>query len=261
MSVPLVVNGVSFNYPVVGDENWGPDATGWASAVTTGMLQKAGGSFTLTADVNFGTSFGLIAQYFRAQNGSSTIPSFAFNSDTDTGLYRVGANRIGFAANGSQIAEINTTQMLSVGGTPGSPQILYVQNTDGTDPGSHAQIAALATGPSGGDAHLRIDNQTAGINWTIGADRSDSNTLKIQPVGAIGTNTQFFAHSLGSVGLGRGLLATTATDGFAYLSTTSGTPTGNSTDFTGYLPFVFDTATNKLWVNTTGTTWLSVTFT
>jgi len=53
-------------------------------------------------------------------------------------------------------------------------------------------------------------------------------------------------------------LATTATDGFLYIPTCAGTPTGNSTDYAGSLPIVYDTSGNKLWINTTGTTWLGV---
>lgn len=64
---------------------------------------------------------------------------------------------------------------------------------------------------------------------------------------------------LGNFVSGSGALATTATDGFFYIRTMAGTPTGNTTDFTGCLPMVFDTAASKLWVNTTGTTWKSVT--
>jgi hypothetical protein len=64
LPIPLSVNGAVFNYPVNFDTGWGIDATGWAQAVTAGMLQKAGGTFPLTADVDFGDSFGLIATYF-----------------------------------------------------------------------------------------------------------------------------------------------------------------------------------------------------
>ena len=34
MSVPLIIAGVTYNYPIPGDELWGPDATDWAIAVT-----------------------------------------------------------------------------------------------------------------------------------------------------------------------------------------------------------------------------------
>jgi len=53
-------------------------------------------------------------------------------------------------------------------------------------------------------------------------------------------------------------LATTAIDGFIYIPTMAGAPTGNSTDYTGKIPLVWDSTNNKLWVNTTGTTWLGV---
>lgn len=73
MSVPLTVNGVTFNYPVQGDVRWGPVLTAWSTAVTTGMLQKAGGSFPLTAEVDFGSSFGINVLSLK----STTLPRAA----------------------------------------------------------------------------------------------------------------------------------------------------------------------------------------
>lgn len=74
MSVPLVINGVTFNYPVQFDTNWGPTLTAWSTAVTNGMLQKAGGSFTLTSEVDLGNSFGIRTKYIKSEesNVSST---------------------------------------------------------------------------------------------------------------------------------------------------------------------------------------------
>ena len=42
-------------------------------------------------------------------NGAVGNPSFAFLSDQDTGLYRIGANNIGVAANGAKVLDISTT--------------------------------------------------------------------------------------------------------------------------------------------------------
>ena len=71
MSVPLVINGQTYDYPELNDSppdvNWGVTATDWAIAVTQGMLQKAGGNFVLTADANFGPNFGLLAVYFSSR--------------------------------------------------------------------------------------------------------------------------------------------------------------------------------------------------
>ncbi len=70
MTIALVINGVTFNYPEQNDEDWGPTATDWAAAVTTGMLQKAGGLFTLLADVDFGANFGTKSLYYKTRTTS-----------------------------------------------------------------------------------------------------------------------------------------------------------------------------------------------
>jgi hypothetical protein len=68
------INGVSFPFPDVGDQNWGQNVTNWAAAVSSGLLQKAGGLFTLTAEVDFGTTYGTKQAYLksRATNPAST---------------------------------------------------------------------------------------------------------------------------------------------------------------------------------------------
>ena len=43
-------------------------------------------------------------------------------------------------------------------------------------------------------------------------------------------------------------LATTATDGFEYIPTCAGTPTGVPTAYTGHVPMVFDTTNNILYI-------------
>lgn len=63
----MTINGVVFDYPEPGDEDWGPEATDWAAAVTNGMLQKAGGLFQLLAEVDFGTAFGLKSLYVKSR--------------------------------------------------------------------------------------------------------------------------------------------------------------------------------------------------
>jgi hypothetical protein len=93
LSVPLTVNGAVFNYPVNFDTNWGIDATGWAQAVTAGMLQKSGGTFPLTADVNFGASFGLVASYFTSHAANPSTAGTLRLASIDPGIgFRNNAN-------------------------------------------------------------------------------------------------------------------------------------------------------------------------
>jgi len=46
MSIPLTVQGVTFQYPVSGDELWGREATNWAIAVTNALT-----TLTVTGDI------------------------------------------------------------------------------------------------------------------------------------------------------------------------------------------------------------------
>lgn len=51
---------------------------------------------------------------------------------------------------------------------------------------------------------------------------------------------------------GNAVLATTATDGFLYLPTCAGTPTGTPTAVAGRAPCVVDTTNNKMYVYSSG---------
>lgn len=55
-----------------------------------------------------GSTVGLGGGTILLANGSAAAPSLAFTSDTDTGMYRVGANNIGISAGGSKIMDLGT---------------------------------------------------------------------------------------------------------------------------------------------------------
>lgn len=84
MSLPLIINGVTYDYPTTDDTEWGPDATDWAAAVTSGMLQKSGGLFQLLAEADFGTSFGLKSLYYKTRAASPA----------DDGQFRLGVSDV-----------------------------------------------------------------------------------------------------------------------------------------------------------------------
>ncbi len=67
-------NGTSYSIPSTGETDWsGPTKVdGFLVSVASNALSKAGGNFTLTADVNFGSSFGLLAPYFSARTNAAT---------------------------------------------------------------------------------------------------------------------------------------------------------------------------------------------
>lgn len=99
MSIALVVNGSTYNYPQTNDVGWGDNATNWASAVTSSMLQLTGGTFQLSAEVDFGTAFGLKSLYYKSRTTSPASAGQIRLANTDTIKWRDNANAADIALN------------------------------------------------------------------------------------------------------------------------------------------------------------------
>jgi hypothetical protein len=65
----------------------------------------------------------------------------------------------------------------------------------------------------------------------------------------------------GNVVVGNGALATDANNGFLYIPTCAGAPTGNPPAYSGRLPLVYDATNNRLYIRASGGTWRSVAMT
>lgn len=146
MSIPLDVNGTEYAYPETGDTAWGPDATDWAVAVTTGMLQKAGGLFILLDEVDFGSNFGLKSVYFTTRSANPAAAGVLRLANTDAISFRNFANSADLSLtvnasnqllfNGAAIGNITTvtdtaTIDLTLTGTALSADIVPLSITNG----------------------------------------------------------------------------------------------------------------------------------
>ena len=94
------------------------------------------------------------------------------------------------------------------------------------------------------------------VNTTIDEPTTDSlvttvGTIQALQLQEIGSEVNVVPGQLSA-------LATTATDGFLYIPSMAGTPTGDSTDYTGKFPIVWDSTGSALYINTTGTTWIEI---
>jgi hypothetical protein len=58
----------------------------------------------------------------------------------------------------------------------------------------------------------------------------------------------FLVDHKGNVVISSAALATTAADGFLYIPTTAGAPTGTPTSYSGRVPIVYDTVGNRLYI-------------
>ncbi len=96
-------------------------------------------------------------------------------------------------------------------------------------PGAIAYItdctsAALGT-VAAGSGGFKVIVWSDGSNWlVIGASENNSTVV------------------------GNAAIATTATNGFLYIPTCAGPPTGTPTTVTGFVPLVFDTTNSQFWI-------------
>jgi hypothetical protein len=96
MSVPLVVLGITYNYPVQGDVNWGPVLTAWSTAVTNALAPFYNGStLTITSQAANPATAGLLRL-----------------ANTDTIDFR------NFANTGNLALAVNASNQLTFNGTP-----------------------------------------------------------------------------------------------------------------------------------------------
>lgn len=177
----LTVNGVQFAYPDIGSSNWGAAATGWASAVTSGMLSKSGGTFTLTSDANFGANFGLISKYFKsnsslpAASGSvrlANADSIAWRNNgnsADMILAKNASDQLTYAGN----AFLSASGVVLAGGLPAFTG--DVTTVAGNTVTTVAKIAGVAVGTPTGTGNVVMSNSPAITGLpTIGTSGSAS---------------------------------------------------------------------------------------
>lgn len=113
MSTVVSYNGQSYTVPSTGELNWGGTlkVDGLLIALAQNVLQKSGGLFTLSADVDFGGTAGLKSLYFLTRTASPA----------STGVVRF-ANNEGFAwrnaANsGNLLLKVNASDQLEYNGS------------------------------------------------------------------------------------------------------------------------------------------------
>ena len=87
MATIVSTGGASYSVPAYGDGNWAQgqgNLSSYLIALASTKLDIAGGTFTLTAPVNFGATYGLIAASFTLVSGAPLVAwySQAFNNQT-----------------------------------------------------------------------------------------------------------------------------------------------------------------------------------
>lgn len=200
MSIPLNINGNSYFYPQVGDSAWGADATDWAVAVTSGMLQKAGGLFQLLGEVDFGPNYGLKSTYFKSRSSDISLTGVLRLSNTDAIGFRNAANNADLllSLSGDTLQFdgqplLSGTKVDSLNTFSGVVNIVAGSNVtlDTTTPGS------IVVNVTGAGFNTFSDTNSINLTDTAGDIVAD---LKLSSAGASGTNLKI-TNSIESDGL------------------------------------------------------------
>lgn len=109
MGTSISLNGVTYTIPAVGEDNWGSDVGNYLIALATGVLTKAGGSFTLTAEADFGATYGLKSAYFKSR-GTVAAAGVVRLGNTETVSWRNAAGTADLALT------VNASNWLQFGG-------------------------------------------------------------------------------------------------------------------------------------------------
>jgi len=140
------------------------------------------------------------------------------------------------------------------GSTVGSIAITAGTASAGT--GGPVSLTAGNGSTTGGNATLQAGNGAAGVGGSVTiAGGSGGNAIggdiTITPGAGSGGS------QAGALTLGVGSPATAAFGGFPYMPAMAGAPSGAPTAKSGFVPFVYDTTNNKLWIYT-GSAWKCV---
>jgi hypothetical protein len=101
-----------------------------------------------------------------SSDGSATVPGFRFVNDANTGMFRATTDTIGFSAGGAEIARIDASGNLMIGGTNGNPI------------GNHVS-QVIANGANGLGVH-----RDGGVPFKAGTD-SDRNIIEVYRQGSL----------------------------------------------------------------------------
>jgi hypothetical protein len=111
MSESVTFNGASYVIPDVGEAGWGQNLTNYFVAIPQGCYQLSGGTQPLTADLSFGSNFGLLAKYFKSVSANIAAAGAVRLAVADTIDWRNNAN------NGNLALAVNNSDQLTFNGS------------------------------------------------------------------------------------------------------------------------------------------------
>ncbi len=127
MAQSIVFNNATYIIPDVGESNWGQNLTNYFVAIASGAYQLSGGTQALTADLSFGSNFGIFAKYLTSTTSTPSTTGQIRLARADSVSWRNQLNNADLALavdssnnllwNGDIIATASASPVLSITGT------------------------------------------------------------------------------------------------------------------------------------------------
>lgn len=237
-------------------------------------------NFALTGTASFSSTVDLPQAASNTTNGTNAILSFggtrgtnnlyisAFNNKIYFGGQ--GQNNLGVSSAGFQLpsgAQINWQNSLT--SVDATADLILTRAAAATLQHGAADAAAPVAQTIGFQgSRSGTDSNVGGANATIRASLGTGTGTPANLIlsGAVGAASGTGAHTASaavtiagavngqvpSVVIGSAAISTSATDGFLYIPTSAGTPTGTPTTFTGRVAIVYDTTNHQFWIYDSG---------
>jgi hypothetical protein len=151
MSTIVTFNGSSYTVPATGDSSWGTNVSNYLIALATGSLQKTGGTFTLTAETDFGATYGLKSAYYKSRGTNPSSTGVIRLANTESISWRNAANNADIAL------KVNASNFLEYAGTA----IITSGNITNADISASAAIAYSKLNLSGSIVNADISASAA----------------------------------------------------------------------------------------------------
>lgn len=143
---------------------------------------------------------------FKGFSGSVGLPMYSFSADTDSGMYRIGANNIGLSVNATKILDIATTG-LTVTGTLSSTgtfsPVGVILAGDGT---VSLPAYSFTTDPDSGVYRIGANNIGVAVN---AAKVLDISTSGLNVIGTVSSNGAAFSPTAQAAGMVNGTIVVT----------------------------------------------------
>lgn len=185
--VKLSTTFATFNFPIfVQDGSNSAPAYSFEGDTNTGIYRPAtdtvgiaaGGALKLTID---GSGVLVNQGQGRFQGGTASAPGVAFDTDLNTGFYRISADAIGIATGGTDALTLNTNAAYFRSGSPTIPSVSFIADSNTGIYSAGSDIAALV---AGGVESAYWDNTTSADSTRLSVYSTAASTIRRIVTGA-----------------------------------------------------------------------------